>query len=68
MKKPLTPKRNESLHSSPQINLLMKEEKWIPLFTEEEKALILKSMEEQRKQEYHPDCVYGQWMKRMNGD
>ena len=43
----------------------MKEEKWIPLFTEEEKALILKSMEEQRKQEYHPDSVYGQWMKRI---
>jgi len=44
----------------------MKEEKWIPLFTEEEKAAILKHLDKQRKSEIHPDSSYGQWMKRFN--
>jgi len=59
----------------------MKEEKWIPLFTEEEKAAILNYLElnenaepnealknaaEKYKEEIHPDSAYGQWMKRFN--
>ena len=44
----------------------MKEEKWIPLFTEEEKAAILKHLDKQRESEIHPDSAYGQWMKRFN--
>ena len=45
----------------------MKEEKWIPLFTEEEKAAILKHFPtEKTAEDIHPDSAYGQWMKRFN--
>ena len=64
MDKPLTPKSNESQGSSPQINLLMKEEKWIPVFSKEEIIAIQKHLDKQRESEIHPDSAYGQWMKR----
>ena len=46
----------------------MKEEKWIPLFTEKEKVAIIKHLNLQTQDEIHPDSAYGQWMKRMNGE
>lgn len=42
----------------------MKEEKWIPLFTEEEIAAL--KLNWKKEEEIHPDSVYGQWMKRIN--
>lgn len=42
----------------------MKEEKWIPLFTEEEIAAL--KLNWKKEEEIHPDSVYGQWMKRKN--
>lgn len=44
----------------------MKEDKWIPLFTEEEKAAIRKHLNLPTANEIHPDSAYGQWMKRFN--
>ena len=44
----------------------MKEDKWIPLFTEEEKAEIRKHLNLPTADDIHPDSAYGQWMKRFN--